>query len=112
MVSPEGSVFVVRMDDHSILSLDGQFWQESLKQWWSSISTKRTITSHFQRTEHEKTKTYDVRNPNPSLGQAHKCGRVKPVNETPIPPLDNWILYDIGKEGLHDSVIKWIFSYF
>jgi hypothetical protein len=25
MVSPEGSVFVVRMDDLSILSLDGQF---------------------------------------------------------------------------------------
>jgi len=24
--------------------------------------------------------TYDVGNPGPGLGQAHKCGRVKPVN--------------------------------
>jgi len=27
--------------------------------------------------------TYDVGNPGPGLGKAHKCGRVKPVNEIP-----------------------------
>jgi len=35
---------------------------------------------------------YDVGNPVPGLGQAQKCGRVKPVNGIPnLPPLDNWI---------------------
>jgi hypothetical protein len=28
-------------------------------------------------------KTYDVGNSCPGLGQAHKCGGVKPVNEIP-----------------------------
>jgi hypothetical protein len=27
--------------------------------------------------------TYDVGNPDPGLGQAQKCGRVKPVNGIP-----------------------------
>jgi hypothetical protein len=27
--------------------------------------------------------TYDIGYPRPRLGQAHKCGRDKPVNETP-----------------------------
>jgi hypothetical protein len=27
--------------------------------------------------------TYDVGNPNPDLGQAQRCGRVKPVNGIP-----------------------------
>jgi hypothetical protein len=30
---------------------------------------------------HQKTTTYDVGNPGPGLGQTHKCGGVKPVNE-------------------------------
>ena len=29
--------------------------------------------------------TYDIGNPGPGLGQAHKCGRVKPVNGIPTP---------------------------
>jgi hypothetical protein len=31
----------------------------------------------------KKTTTYDIGNPSPGLGQEQKCGRVKPVNETP-----------------------------
>jgi hypothetical protein len=31
----------------------------------------------------KKTTTYDVGNPGPGLGQAHKCGRVKSVNGIP-----------------------------
>jgi hypothetical protein len=35
---------------------------------------------------------YDVGNPGYGLGQAHKYGQIKPVNEIPISlPLDNWI---------------------
>ena len=33
--------------------------------------------------EHTKTMAYDVGNPVPGLGQAQKCGRVKPVNGIP-----------------------------
>ena len=29
--------------------------------------------------------TYDIGNPGPGLGQAHKCGRAKPVNGIPTP---------------------------
>jgi len=52
--------------------------------WWSTIppiTTKQTITSHLNWTHwtQEKTTTYDVVNPVPGLGQAQKCGGVKPV---------------------------------
>ena len=64
--------------------------KRKLKQWWSqitSISTKRTITSHLNWTQY-KTKTYDVGNLGPSLGQTQQCGGVKPVNGDPTnPPL-------------------------
>jgi hypothetical protein len=34
----------------------------------------------------------DIGNPDPSLGQAHKCGRVKLINGIPtLSPLDNWV---------------------
>jgi hypothetical protein len=35
-----------------------------------------------------KTTKYDVRNTRRGLGQATKCGGIKPVDE--IPTLDNW----------------------
>jgi hypothetical protein len=38
-----------------------------------------------------KTTTYNVENPGHCLGQAQTYGGVKPVNEIPTPPLDNWI---------------------
>jgi len=43
--------------------------------------------------EHKKKPTtYDVGNPGPGLGWALKMfGGVKPVDEIPIDPLDNWI---------------------
>ena len=62
-------------------------WKRNFKQYWATIlpiSTKRTITSHHNWTQN--TTTYDVGNPGPGLGQAHKCGRVKPVNGIPILP--------------------------
>jgi len=60
------------------------------KQWWSiipPISTKRKITSHLHSLNTKKTTTYDVGNPGPGLGQAHKCGSVKLVNVIPTIPL-------------------------
>ena len=48
---------------------------------WTSIppiSTKWTIINLTKLTEH--TMTCDVGNPSLGLGQAHKCGRVKPFN--------------------------------
>jgi hypothetical protein len=63
--------------------------KRKFKQWWSTnppISTKQTITSH--RTQKTNT-TYDVGNPGPCLGQAHKSGGVK-IGSKPF-PLDNWI---------------------
>jgi hypothetical protein len=33
-----------------------------------------------QITEHKKTKTFDVGNPGPGLGQAQKCGGDKTIN--------------------------------
>ena len=42
-----------------------------------SISTKQTITYHLSSL------TYDVGNPAPFLGQAQRCGGVKPVNVIP-----------------------------
>jgi hypothetical protein len=44
------------------------------------ISIKGTITSP-QLIEHKKnTTTYNIENLGPGLGQAHTCGRVKPMN--------------------------------
>jgi hypothetical protein len=34
--------------------------------------------------EHKKITTYDAWNPDPGLGQAQTCGRVKPVNGIPL----------------------------
>jgi hypothetical protein len=42
----------------------------------TKLSTKRTIISHLT----QKNMTCDVGNPGPGLGQAQKCGGVKPVN--------------------------------
>lgn len=49
------------------------------------ISSKETITSHFKLFYIIKTITNDVRNLGPtcSLGQAHKCGEVKPIKGIP-----------------------------
>jgi hypothetical protein len=54
-------------------------------QWWSRnspISTKRTITSHPNRTHwtQKKNSTYDLGNQGPGLGQIQQCGRVKLIN--------------------------------
>jgi hypothetical protein len=57
------------------------------------ISTKSTTTSHFNSLDTKTPKTYGIGNPDPGLGQAHKCGSIKPVNESPIPS-DNWISDD------------------
>jgi hypothetical protein len=32
----------------------------------------------------QQTKTYDLKNAGPGLGQAQKCGRIKPANGIPI----------------------------
>ena len=51
---------------------------------------KLTIPSHLKSLNIKKTMTYDAENPGSGLGQAHKCGRVKPVNGIPT-AFDNWI---------------------
>ena len=41
--------------------------------------TSTTITSHLNSLNINKTTTYVVGNPGPGLGQAQKCGRIKPM---------------------------------
>jgi len=48
-----------------------------------SISTKRTIASHFNSLNTKKNTTYDVGNQGFGLGQAEKCGGVILVNAIP-----------------------------
>jgi hypothetical protein len=47
------------------------------------------INNHLSSllTEHKKNMTYDVGNPDSGIGQAQKCGGVKPVNGIPTLPL-------------------------
>ena len=50
------------------------------KQWWSRIlpiPTKRQITFHYDSLNTKYT-IYDVENPVAGLGQAHKCGSLRP----------------------------------
>ena len=49
------------------------------------LPVKPLNTKHTQ-----KTMTQVIGNTSPDLGQAQKCGRVKPVNVNPH-PLDKWI---------------------
>ena len=47
----------------------------------TNINKKRKKTTFSpQIIEHKKTKTFDVGNPGPGLGQAQKCGGVKTIN--------------------------------
>jgi hypothetical protein len=46
-------------------------------QWWliiTTMSTKRTITSHLKSLNIKNTVTYHVGNPGPGLWQAQRCG--------------------------------------
>ena len=52
----------------------------------SSISTKQSITTQLTKHKKIKTRTYDVRNPDPDLEQAQKCGGFEPVNGAPTLP--------------------------
>ena len=47
--------------------------------------TNNHLSSQLNSLNTDKTTTYYVGNPGPGLGQAHKSGRVAPVNG--IPPL-------------------------
>jgi hypothetical protein len=47
------------------------------------------MNSHLKPLNTKKAQTYVVRNPDPGLGQALKCGRVNLVDEIPTPPLEN-----------------------
>jgi hypothetical protein len=38
------------------------------------------MTSHLKPLNTKMSTTYDAGNPGPGLGQAHKCGGIKPVN--------------------------------
>jgi len=51
----------------------------------NSTNINKTITSHLNWTRWTQKRPwqYDVGNPGPGLGQAHKCDGVKPVNEIP-----------------------------
>ena len=53
----------------------------------SSVVMTHNDTSHLIKTLNtKKTITYDVGNQGPGLGQAHICGKVKPVNGIPTLP--------------------------
>ena len=49
----------------------------------SSTNINEINNKHLNSLNTKKTMTYDVGNPNPDLGQAQRCGRVKPVNGIP-----------------------------
>ena len=63
--------------------------KRQFKQWWPTISIKRTTTSHHKQLNTKKTTIYGVGNSGSSLRQAQRCGGVKWVNGGPN-------LYDIG----------------
>ena len=44
------------------------------------IQNIQTMTSHLKSLNTKMSTTYDAGNPGPGLGQAHKCGGIKPVN--------------------------------
>jgi len=48
-------------------------------------------TNHLNSLNKKRTTTYDVVNPVPSLGKAHKCGGVYRLMGSQPSPLDNWI---------------------
>jgi hypothetical protein len=50
------------------------------------MSTKQTTTSHLKSLSAKKTMIYGIKNSGPDLEQAHKCVRVKPVNEWDLNP--------------------------
>lgn len=54
------------------------------------FSTKTYNQISSQIIGRKKTKTFDVLNLDQSLGQAHKCGVVKPVIGIQPSILDNW----------------------
>jgi len=47
------------------------------------ISTKRTTTFYLNLLNTKNNTTFNFNNPCPDLGQAQKCGGVKPVNWIP-----------------------------
>ena len=66
----------------------------------TNIKKKQTITSHLNSLNiKKKTMTYDVGNPGPGLGQAQKCGRVKPVNGIYI-----YIPSSVGSPWIHSTL--------
>ena len=70
---------------------------KKLKKWWSTIpkiATKRIATSHLKPLNIKRSTTYDVGNSCSGLGQAHICGRVKPVIGSQSSPPDNLIFND------------------
>jgi hypothetical protein len=46
----------------------------------NNFTNNKKAKNNFPHWTHKHTITYDDENPEPSLGQAHKCGWVKPVN--------------------------------
>ena len=44
----------------------------------NTTNINNTITSHLNSLNKKNIMTYDIENPGPGLGQALKCGRVKP----------------------------------
>ena len=68
-----------------------------------NVSTKRTITYLLNSLNIKRTTTYNVRNTGSSLGQVHKCGRVKQVNVTP--KLSFWYS-DLQRQCIYKPTIK------
>ena len=54
----------------------------------NSTNINKTITSHLKSLNMKKQRNV-FGNPDLGLGQAKICGRVKPVNGIPPPPLGN-----------------------
>jgi hypothetical protein len=46
--------------------------------------TNNHLSQQIKSLSIQQTKTYDLKNAGPGLGQAQKCGRIKPANGIPI----------------------------
>ena len=79
-------IFIMKLGPSAMPS---NVWKESL-----NIDAHQCHQHHRQShlilpelSEHTKATRYDIGNPDPGLGQGHKCGRVKPDYEIPFPLL-------------------------
>jgi len=80
-----GQCVILKLIVRAFKGLSQWIWKESLnngdgQQFHQYKQNGNKTTFSPQITEHKKTKTFDVGNPGPGLGQAQKCGGDKTIN--------------------------------